>query len=132
MAALAFGLIGSAVGAGFGGAILGLSVAAIGGMIGSTIGGYIDSLILASLSPAIRNEGPRLQEMTVMQSSEGAHIGRLYGIMRVGGNVIWSARFKETKTTESERVGGKGGGLDDTVKFQLSSSVQRYTIRDHL
>ena len=111
MAALAFGLIGTAIGGAIGGGItiLGatLTAGAIGGAIGTAIGSYVDSLIIASLTPAIRNEGPRLQEMTVMQSSEGAHIGRLYGIMRVGGNVIWSARFKETKTTETETVGGK-------------------------
>lgn len=120
MAALAFGLIGTAIGAGIGGGItlLGATItaASIGGAIGTAIGGYVDSLILASLTPAIRNEGPRLQEMTVMQSSEGAHIGRLYGIMRVGGNVIWSARFKETKTTETETVGGKGGGGGQKVE----------------
>lgn len=78
MAALAFGLIGTAIGAGIGGGItlLGATItaASIGGAIGTAIGGYVDSLILASLTPAIRNEGPRLQEMTVMQSSEGAHI----------------------------------------------------------
>jgi len=120
MAALAFGLIGSAIGAGIGGGITLLSAtltaASIGGTIGTVLGSYVDSLIIASLAPAIRNEGPRLQEMTVMQSSEGTHIGRLYGIMRVGGNVIWSARFKETKTTESETVGGKGGGGGQKVE----------------
>lgn len=114
MATLALGLVGTAIGAGIGGGItvLGatLTSAAIGGMIGSTIGGYIDSMIISSLTPAIRNEGPRLQEVPVMQSSEGASKGRLYGIMRIGGNLIWATRFKETKTTESETVGGKGGG----------------------
>ena len=120
MATLALGLVGTAIGASIGGGItvLGatLTAASIGGMIGSTIGGYIDSMIIASLTPAIRNEGPRLQEITVMQSTEGAVVGRLHGIMRVGGNLIWSARFKETKTTESEEVGGKGGGGGQTVE----------------
>ena len=120
MATLALGLVGTAIGAGIGGGItvLGatLTAASIGGMIGSTIGGYIDSMIIASLTPAIRNEGPRLQEITVMQSTEGAVVGRLHGIMRVGGNLIWAARFKETKTTDSEEVGGKGGGGGQTVE----------------
>lgn len=114
MATLALGLVGTAVGASIGGGItiLGatLTAASIGGMIGATIGGYIDNMIIASLTPAIRNEGPQLQEITVMQSTEGAVVGELYGIMRVGGNLIWSARFKETKTTTTEEVGGKGGG----------------------
>lgn len=120
MATLALGLVGTAIGASIGGGItvLGatLTAASIGGMIGATVGGYIDNMIIASLTPAIRNEGPRLQEITVMQSTEGAVVGQLYGIMRVGGNLIWSSRFKETKTTESEEVGGKGGGGGQTVE----------------
>jgi hypothetical protein len=93
-------------------------------MIGSTVGGYVDSLIISALTPAVRNEGPRLQEITVMQSTEGAVVGRLYGIMRVGGNLIWAARFKETKTTESEEVGGKGGGGQrvETTTYTYSCS----------
>jgi hypothetical protein len=128
MATLALGLVGTAIGTAIGGGItiLGatLTAASIGGIIGSTIGGYIDSMIIASLTPAIRNEGPRLQEMTLMQSSEGAVQGRLFGIMRVGGNVIWSARFKETKTTDSETVGGKGGGGQEvqTTTYTYSCS----------
>ena len=114
MATLALGLVGTAIGAGIGGGItvLGatLTAASIGGSIGAFVGGIVDNMIIAALTPAIRNEGPRLQEITVMQSTEGAVVGRLYGIMRVGGNLIWSSRFKETKTTESEKVGGKGGG----------------------
>ena len=128
MATIALGLVGTAIGAGIGGGIsvLGatLTAASIGGMIGSTVGGYVDSLIIASLTPAIRNEGPRLQEITVMQSTEGAVVGQLYGIMRVGGNLIWSSRFKETKTTESEEVGGKGGGGQkvETTTYTYSCS----------
>ena len=120
MATLALGLVGTAIGASIGGGItvLGatLTAASIGGAIGSFVGGIVDNMIIAALTPAIRNEGPRLQEITVMQSTEGAAVGRLYGIMRVGGNLIWSARFKETKTTESEEVGGKGGGGGQTVE----------------
>jgi len=114
MATLALGLVGTAIGTAIGGSItmLGatLTAASIGGSIGAAVGGMVDNMIISSLTPAIRNEGPRLQEITVMQSSEGASVGRLYGIMRVGGNLIWSARFKETKSVEREEVGGKGGG----------------------
>jgi len=130
MATLALGLAGTAIGAGIGGGvtILGatLTSAAIGGAIGSTVGGYIDSLIVSSLTPAVRNEGPRLQEVSVMQSSEGTAKGRLYGIMRVNGNLIWSTRFKETKNTETETVGGKGGGGGqevETTSYTYSVSI---------
>lgn len=116
MAALLFGLAGAAIGTGIGGAILGVSAATIGGFIGSTIGSYVDSLIIASLQPAIRNEGPRLQEMKTMATAEGRPIGRLYGTMQVPGNLIWTTRFREEKTTKTERVGGKGGGGGQKVE----------------
>jgi len=51
MAAILLGGIGSALGAGFGGSILGLSGAVIGGGIGSLIGTAIDSRIIASFAP---------------------------------------------------------------------------------
>ena len=51
MAAILLGGIGSALGAGFGGSILGLSGAVIGDGIGSLIGTAIDSRIIASFAP---------------------------------------------------------------------------------
>ena len=65
MAAILLGGIGSALGAGFGGTILGLSGAVIGGGIGSLIGTAIDSRIIASLAPDQRQEGARLDELRV-------------------------------------------------------------------
>jgi len=92
MATLALGFVGTAIGGSIGGTVLGISAATVGGMIGATVGGYIDNMIIASLTPAIRNEGPRLQEITVMQSTEGAVVGQLYGIMRVGSQVVSSGQ----------------------------------------
>lgn len=130
MATLAFGLVGTAIGASIGGSIsiLGATItsASIGGLIGSSIGSYVDSLIISSLVPATRNQGPRLQEISVMQSTEGAVIGRLHGSLRVGGNLIWSSRFKEVKTTDTERVGGKGGGqkvINTSYVYSVSFAV---------
>lgn len=108
MATLILGAVGAAVGAGFGGTILGLSGAVIGRAIGAAVGQMIDSAIIASLAPAARSEGPRLQETTYMGASEGAPQGRLYGRARVNGQVIWTTRFKEHSHTQ--RSGGKGGG----------------------
>jgi len=108
MASLVLGAIGASLGAGFGGTILGLSGAAIGGMIGSTIGSIADSMIVASLMPGQRNEGARLDSLRVTSSTEGAVIPRLYGRMRLGGNIIWATDFTETVNTATS--GGKGGG----------------------
>lgn len=123
MATLVLGAVGTAIGGGFGGAILGLSGAAIGGMVGSFVGGYIDRALISALSPAQRVEGPRLQETAFMGSSEGAPVGRLYGRMRVNGQVIWCTRFKETVTRKTERVGGKGGGGQKVTTKTYTYSV---------
>ncbi|PPB79751.1 putative tail protein [Albidovulum inexpectatum] len=108
MGTLILGAAGSAIGAAFGGTILGLSGAAIGGMIGSAIGSVVDSMILSSLAPAQRIEGARLDSLRLTSSTEGAVIPRVYGRMRIGGNVIWATDFREEKKTK--KSGGKGGG----------------------
>ncbi|MCG8441004.1 MAG: host specificity protein, partial [Caulobacterales bacterium] len=53
-------------------------------------------------------EGPRLSDLHIQASTEGAGVPLIYGRARVGGQVIWAARFKEVQTTEGG--GGKGGG----------------------
>ena len=110
MAAILLGGIGSALGAGFGGSILGLSGAVIGGGIGSLIGTAIDSRIIASFAPDQRQEGARLDELRVTSATEGAVIPRIYGRMRVGGNIIWATDFREEYTETRQGGGGKGGG----------------------
>jgi len=109
MATLILGAAGAAIGGSIGGAILGVSAATIGGFIGSTIGSVVDSWIVSSLAPTQRIEGARLDSLRITSSSEGAVIPRLYGRMRIGGNIIWATDFREeTKTTT--QGGGKGGG----------------------
>ncbi len=110
MATLVLGVVGSGIGMGFGGAILGLSGAAIGGLIGSTVGSVIDSWIISSLAPTQRIEGARLESLRITSSTEGAVIPRLYGRMRIGGNIVWATDFREETRTTTQRGGGKGGG----------------------
>ncbi|MGR3435845.1 MAG: baseplate multidomain protein megatron [Shimia sp.] len=115
MATLVLGAAGAAIGGSIGGAILGVSAATIGGFIGSTIGSVVDSWIVSSLAPTQRIEGPRLDSLRITASTEGAVIPRVYGRMRMGGNVIWATDFREeTKTTT--QGGGKGGGGGGKVK----------------
>ena len=109
MATLVLGAVGSAIGAGFGGTILGMSGAVVGGFIGSTIGSAVDSWIASSLAPAQRIEGARLDSLRITSSTEGAVIPRLYGRMRIGGNIIWATDFRE-ETRTTRQGGGKGGG----------------------
>ena len=109
MATRVLGAAGAAIGGSIGGAILGVSAATIGGFIGSTIGSVVDSWIISSLAPTQRIEGARLDTLRITSATEGAVIPRLYGRMRMGGNIIWATDFREeTKTTT--QGGGKGGG----------------------
>ncbi|VDS10000.1 hypothetical protein PARHAE_03210 [Paracoccus haematequi] len=109
MATLILGAAGAAIGGSIGGAILGVSAATIGGFIGSTIGSVVDSWIVSSLAPTQRIEGARLDSLRITSSTEGAVIPRLYGRMRIGGNIIWATDFRE-ETKTSTQGGGKGGG----------------------
>ncbi len=115
MATLVLGAAGAAIGGSIGGAILGVSAATIGGFIGSTVGSVVDSWIISSLAPTQRIEGARLDNLRITSATEGAVIPRLYGRMRIGGNIVWATDFREeTKTTT--QGGGKGGGGGGKVK----------------
>jgi len=115
MATLVLGAAGAAIGGSIGGAILGVSAATIGGFVGSTIGSVVDSWIISSLAPTQRIEGPRLDSLRITSSTEGAVIPRVYGRMRMGGNVIWATDFRE-ETRTTTQGGGKGGGGGGKVK----------------
>ncbi|MGA0531895.1 baseplate multidomain protein megatron [Hansschlegelia sp. KR7-227] len=80
-----------------------LSGAALGGAIGGLAGSAIDQTLFGSTS---KTTGPRLEDVKLTASTEGAPVMRVYGRMRVGGQVIWASRFRETATTETH--GGKG------------------------
>ena len=109
MATIVLGAVGTAIGGGFGGAVLGLSGATIGGMIGAGVGSMVDSWIVSSLLPGQRIEGQRMDSLRVTSATEGVVIPRLFGRMRVGGNIIWATDFREEVNT-TRQGGGKGGG----------------------
>jgi hypothetical protein len=105
MATLVLGAAGTALGSSIGSSILGVSAATIG----SSVGAVVDSWIVSSLAPGQRFEGPRLDALRITSSTEGAVIPRLYGRMRIGGNIIWATDFRE-ETRTTRQGGGKGGG----------------------
>lgn len=123
MATLVLGAVGTAIGGAFGGAILGFSGAAIGGFIGSTLGSVVDSWIVSSLTPAQKIEGQRLDSLRITSATEGAIIPRLYGRMRIGGNIVWATDFREeTKTTTQGGGKGGGGGRVQTTEYLYYAS----------
>ena len=97
------------------GAVLGEIIAGpIGALVGQTAGAVAGSAIDQLLFGRGRGrnvQGPRLKSLEGLTSNEGAAIARVYGRMRVGGQIIWATRYEETVTrTEQKASGGKGGG----------------------
>ena len=105
MATILLSAVGAAAGASIGGGVLGLSSVVIGKAIGATIGQTIDNRILGAGSDPI--ETGRVDRLRMSGASEGTPIPMIYGRARLGGQVIWSTRFKENATT----TGGSGKGL---------------------
>src|SRR4051795_7295729 len=103
MAALVLSVAGAAAGAVFGPA------GAIAGRIaGAPVGNIIDRKLLG---PGDQNVvGPRLADLDVMASTEGAPIPRVYGRARLAGQVIWASKIEEVVSFHSDTEGGKGGG----------------------
>ncbi|MEZ5937573.1 MAG: glycoside hydrolase/phage tail family protein [Hyphomonadaceae bacterium] len=88
--------------------------AALGRTLGSLAGSYIDNRFLA---PPV--DGPRIRDFHLTESREGASIPVVYGRMRVGGQVIWGANFREHRETQ----GGKGGPRVREYAYTLSFAV---------
>jgi hypothetical protein len=109
MAQVVLGGIGGAIGGG------------VGQAIGAALGGVVDRGLVASLSPA-RQRGPRLESLKIQSSAEGAPMACVFGRARVTGQVIWAARFLESRTTSS---GGKGGPRTVDHDYSLSFALAR-------
>ncbi len=83
----------------------------IGAIIGRAAGAVAGSLIDQSFFGTTRRiEGPRINDLRVMSASEGAPIPRLWGRMRVAGQVIWATNFEEVVVTHTDKTSSKGGG----------------------
>ncbi|WP_380052810.1 glycoside hydrolase/phage tail family protein [Falsihalocynthiibacter sp. SS001] len=122
MATIVLSAVGYSLGASFGGAVLGISSAIIGRAVGATLGRAIDQRLMGAGSQAV--ETGRVDRFRIMGASEGTPITQVYGRMRVPGQVIWSSRFKEDKTTT--RSGGKGAPKGPSVtsySYTVSAAV---------
>jgi len=100
-------LVLSVAGAAAGGAIFGPAGAIAGRLAGAIGGNLIDRALFGGSERNI--EGPRLADLDVMASTEGAPIPRVYGRARLSGQVIWATRLDEVVSTQSDTdAGGKG------------------------
>ncbi|MEZ5957929.1 MAG: glycoside hydrolase/phage tail family protein [Hyphomonadaceae bacterium] len=122
MAELVLSTVGRAIGSSLPGA-LGSIGAALGQMGGAMLGSAIDQRLFGVRTT---REGPRLTDLHIQASTEGASIPAVFGTVRIAGQVIWAARFKEHVEAESTSAGGKGGGPSvrtRSYRYTLSFAV---------
>lgn len=100
-----------------GSAIGGLLGGPVGMMIGRAAGALAGSLIDSRLfgTQGRDAKGPRLDDLRVMSSSEGAPIPAMWGRARLSGQVIWATDFEEDITTTEQDSGGKGGDTGSEI-----------------
>lgn len=100
MATIALQIAGTALGSFLGGPF----GAALGSALGGTLGAMADRALLGGGRVI---EGPRLTTRSGITAEEGAPVPRIYGRVRLGGQVIWATEFEEERRLE--KSGGSGG-----------------------
>ena len=67
-------------------------------------------------------QGPRLESFHLQTSRDGAPMARVFGRVRLAGQVIWASHIRETSTEMP--VGGKGGGPTQTdFSYSISFAI---------
>ena len=98
---------------------------AVGGPLGAAAGGAVGAMLdraaIESLRPP-REVGPRLKTLHVASAAEGAPVPAVFGRARIGGQVIWAARFK-SRRIEGRAGGGKGGPRTVEEAYSLSFAL---------
>jgi hypothetical protein len=110
LAELLLGRLGAAAGA----ALLPKSLAFLGETAGKLVGMALDAQFLSPVA-----QGPRVKSFHLIEGREGAGMPVVYGRCRVGGQLIWAARFREHRDVQ----GGKGGPRIATYSYSLSFAV---------
>lgn len=101
-------ILGYVVGAVVGYFTGGAGYVALGATLGGAAGAALDPPKLPKLY------GPRLDDLTVQTSTQGAVIPRVYGTVAVTGNVFWLEGDKLREIAVKKKSGGKGGGGGQT------------------
>lgn len=120
MATVVLSAVGSAVGGTIGGSVLGIGSAVLGQAVGAVTGSFVDQKLLGSGSAAV--ETGKARALRIQSSTEGAAIPLIFGRARVAGQIIWSTRFKENRTTTVEQ-GAKGNPGRSISEFSYSISL---------
>ena len=98
----------------------------IGGALIKTAGSAALSFANQVIGRAFDNrnfEGPRLESFHLQTSRDGAPMSRVYGRVRLAGQVIWASRLTEHVTEETVQ-GGKGSGPTQTnFSYTISFAI---------
>lgn len=81
---------------------------------------YIDQSLFGPKPP--NAEGPRLDDLRLQCSTYGAPINKVYGTVRISGNVIWGTNFVEHKKKKKQGKGG-GGSTSTTYSYTISCAI---------
>ncbi len=124
MATLALSALGAAAGSTLlpaGVSILGTTIAGatIGSQVGALLGSQIDQALFGAAGNGRAVDGPRLSDLRITASTEGATIPRLYGRTRLGGQVIWATSLEEEAVESSASGGGKGSAASSAASGGL-------------
>ncbi len=108
----------------------------LGGPSGAILGANIGSMAAGAFFPKSQRvqlptqEGPRLSDLRAQISTYGNMIPKVYGTMRLAGNVIWATDIKEVRSektsTQTSSGGGKGGGGGKTTTSQTTISYEYF------
>ena len=105
------------------GGLLGPVGGAIGAKAASALGAGLDKALFSASPREV--QGPRLTALHGIASTEGAPIPRVYGRVRLGGQMIWATRFDESATVA--RSGGNGGKSTGMTASSSSGGTQTTT-----
>lgn len=108
----------------------------IGGPAGAVMGANLGAMAAGAFFPKSQRvqlptqEGPRLADLRAQTSTYGNMIPKVYGTMRIAGNVIWSTDIKEVRTekttTQTSSGGGKGGGGGSVSSSQTTVTYEYF------
>ena len=108
----------------------------LGGPSGAVLGANLGSTAAGLFFPKSQRvqlptqEGPRLADLRAQTATYGNMIPKIYGTMRLAGNVIWSTDLKEVKvettSTQTSSGGGKGGGGGSVTTSQTSVTYEYF------
>jgi len=68
-------------------------------------------------------EGPRLDSFHLQTSRDGAPMARIYGRVRLAGQVIWASRIRETVSEEPVQSGKGGGPTQRNYSYSISFAI---------